>query len=184
MSLTLPFFMWSLGATTVLIGFLLLRQHPGFATWLQSMPRSERWAYVLFGSGLVWFLWHVLHLGEADFGAYRHWLFALFLAAGIGAFRYVPDFLAVRGLAVLVLLASNEFLQAAYLREPVARLSMVLWVYILIVGAIVVGASPYRFHRWVQRLLTHSSFRNWTAFAFLTIGGIVFVSGFACLGSA
>lgn len=184
MTLALPFLMWSLGTVTAMVGFLLLCQHSGFSAWLQTMPRSERWAYLLFGPGLAWFLWHVLHLGEADFGAYRHWLFALFFAAGIGAFRYVPDFLSVRGLAVILLLTSNELLQAAYLQEPVARLSMVSWIYVIIIGAIIIGASPYRFNRFVQRLLAQSAFRKGTAFALLSIGGIIFVSGFGCLGYA
>lgn len=183
MLLPLPLSMWILGGLTATAGYLLFQNNPRFMGWLQSMPRSQRWAAILFGTGLTWFLWHVLNLGQADFGNYRHWLFALFLACGLGAFRYLPDFLAVRGLAMLVLLVANVFLQSAYLQEPIARLTLVSWTYILIIAAIIVGASPYRFHRWIQRLTLGHQRRQVTGVAFLLIGTILCLSAFGCLGT-
>ncbi len=184
MHLPLSLSMWIVGAITATFGVFLFRNQRHLMTWLQTMPRSQSWAIALFGSGLGWFLWHVLQLGEADFGAYRYWLFGLFLFCGIGAFRYVPDFLAVRGLAVIILLSANELLQSAYLQEPVARLTLVSWTYFLIICGIILGASPYHFLRWSERLEATAGHRKLYGRAITGIGFLVFVTGFACLGAA
>ena len=59
---------------------------------------------MFFGAGAVWFLINIWNLSPADFGEYRTPLFVFFGAVAILAFKYVPDFLAVRGVCALVLL--------------------------------------------------------------------------------
>ena len=106
------------------------------------------------GLASAWFLYHIWQLGPADFGQYKKIIFALFLFAAIGSFYYVPDFLAVRGLAGLVLLSASALLDAAYMQEPQARLFLVSFVYLAIIVAIVLGGSPYRlrdFFDWLYR---------------------------------
>ena len=56
----------------------------------------------------------------------------------------MPDFLAVRGLSALVLLISGALLEAAYMELPTARLFLVSFVYIAIITAIILGASPFK----------------------------------------
>ena len=73
---------------------------------MKAFPRSQLAAILLFGAATAWFLYHVWHLGPADFGNYRALLFALFGLSALGAFYFVPDFLAVRGFAALLLLLS------------------------------------------------------------------------------
>jgi hypothetical protein len=106
------------------------------------------------GIASAWFLYKVLNLGPADFGQYRHLLFVVFLVTALGSFYYVPDFLAVRGLAALVLLVAAELLGAAFLEPPQSRLFLVSFVYLAIVAALYLGASPYRlrdFLDWLYR---------------------------------
>jgi hypothetical protein len=65
----------------------------------------------------------------------------------------VPDFLAVRGLAVLMLLGAMPLLDAAYMEyDHPQRLFMVSAVYVGIALAIYLGASPFRlrdFFEWL-----------------------------------
>lgn len=110
----------------------------------KAFPRSQMAAYLLLGSAAAWFLYHVWHLGPADFGQYRKIIFGVFLVTAIGSFYYVPDFLAVRGAAGLILLSAHQLLQAAYLQEPQARLFLVSFVYLAIIVALILGASPYK----------------------------------------
>lgn len=114
------------------------------ARYTQAFPRSQTAAFVLFGAASAWFLYKVLNLGPADFGQYRNLLFILFLVTAVGSFYYVPDFLAVRGLAGLALLTANLLLDAAYMQEPQARLFLVSFVYFVIVLALILGATPYK----------------------------------------
>ena len=116
---------------------------------VQAFPRSQIAAYILLGSATVWFLYIILQLGPADFGDYKHILFFLFLFTAIGAFYFVPDFLAVRGLAALMLLTAGALLDAAYMQAPQARLFLVSFVYLAIVAALILGASPY----WLRDFL-------------------------------
>lgn len=145
------------GASTALVGWLLSSRQERFAGWLRTMPRSRIWAAIFFGIGVSWFLWKVWHLSVADFGAYRTPLFLLFATLGVSSFFAIPDFLPVRGIAILMLLSSNELLQTAYLAEPVWRLAMVSWLYLLILVSLWLGASPYRFRDAVSWLQAEAS---------------------------
>lgn len=120
----------------------------------QAFPRSKIAAYIFMGSAAAWFLYKVLHLGPADFGQYKNILFLLFLGVALGSFYYVPDFLAVRGLAALILLTAGVLLDAAYLELPQTRLFLVSFVYLAIITALVLGALPYKmrdFLDWLYR---------------------------------
>ena len=120
----------------------------------QAFPRSQTAAVLLLGTAAAWFLYKVLHLGPADFGQYKNILFLLFLVTAVGSFYYVPDFLAVRGLAGLILLTAGVLLDAAYMQLPQARLFLVTFVYVAIVVALILGASPYKlrnFFGWLYK---------------------------------
>lgn len=121
---------------------------------VQAFPRSRTAAYILLGAAAAWFLYKVTQLGPADFGQYKNLLFALFLVVALGSFIYVPDFLAVRGLAALILLTAGVLLDAAYMELPTARLFLVTFVYLAIVIALILGANPYKmrdFLEWLYR---------------------------------
>lgn len=120
----------------------------------KAFPRSQTAAFLLLGTAAAWFLYKVLHLGPADFGQYKHLLFLLFLITAVGSFFFVPDFLAVRGLAALALLTSGLILDAAYMQEPQTRLFLVTFIYLVIVLSLYLGASPYRlrdFFDWLYK---------------------------------
>lgn len=108
----------------------------------KAFPRSQAAAYLLFGSAAAWFLYLVTQLGPADFGQYKHLLFLLFLGTAVGAFYFVPDFLAVRGLAALMLLTAGVLLDASFMHYGPA-LVLKVFVYAAIVAALIIGASPY-----------------------------------------
>jgi hypothetical protein len=120
----------------------------------QAFPRSQSAAYLLMGIASIWFLYKILQLGPADFGQYKKLLFLLFLGTAVSAFYFVPDFLAVRGLAALTLLTAGALLDAAYMQLPQARLFLVCFVYLAIIAALILGANPYKlrdFLSWLYR---------------------------------
>ncbi|MGJ3244412.1 MAG: hypothetical protein ACFE0O_15840 [Opitutales bacterium] len=113
--------------------------------WAKAFPRNRTATWILMGLAAGWFLWQVAFLSDADFGQYSEWLFAGFLTVAVLSFIYVPDFLAVRGLAALILLAAQIPLDAAWMRyELPGRLVMVTVVYLCILLALYLGAVPYR----------------------------------------
>ncbi len=143
------------GLILLVLGALLLISNTAIVSTLKAMPRSQAATVVFFGAASLWFLFNIWHLSEADFGQYRGLLFIFFaLLAGL-SFFLVPDFLAVRGLAVLVLLGAMPLLDAAYMEfaHP-QRLFMVSAVFVALTLAIYFGAAPYRlrdFFEWLFR---------------------------------
>jgi len=183
MSLALASFL--LGLTLFFPGLLLLRSHAGFFRLLRTFPRSRTAAWILFGTGAGWFLYRVLHLSPADFGDHRLILFALFLTGAVLAFYYVPDFLAVRGLAILGLLVAGHLLEAAFLKDPGSRLFLVSAVYgLLIVPSIYFGAAPYRFRNLVTTLEQSALVRRLSGSFLLGYGGLLLGLGFVYLFSS
>lgn len=146
------------GLLLVALGVPLLLNHSGFAALLKAFPRSTRAAYVFFGVGAAWFLYAIWHLSPADFGEYRTYLFFGFLAVAVLSFKCVPDFLAVRGLATILLMGAMPLLEAAYMEyDKPQRLLMVTVVYLAIASAIWLGAQPWRFRDFIAWLLGQPS---------------------------
>lgn len=141
------------GLLLLAAGVLLLLNHTGCVAALRAFPRSRSAAYVFFTVGAAWFLHAIWNLSPADFGEYRMWLFAGFAIVAVLSFRCVPDFLAVRGLCVIVLMGAMPLLDAAYMEyDKPQRLVMVTLVYAALAAAIWLGAQPWRlrdFFTWL-----------------------------------
>jgi len=59
------------------------------------------------------------------------------------ALRFVDEFLAVRALGILCLLAAEPLLDAAFLRHETSRLLVTVFAYVLIVAGLFWVAIPY-----------------------------------------
>src|SRR3954469_23540479 len=93
------------GLFLALLGGLLLANNSKVSSGAKALPRSKRGAWIFFGLGVVWFIWRLQRLVEADlifFTNPRPVMIGFGVLAAL-AFIYAPDFLAVRGLCVLVL---------------------------------------------------------------------------------
>ncbi len=143
------------GLFLILVGGLLIWYGVPFGPVAKKSLRSFPVTLVTMGLAAGWFLYHVAHLGEADFGKYKEFLFIFFLAIAVFAFSHAKDFLAVRGGAVLVMLAAKVLLDAAYMQEPRSRLFMVSFVYLCIIAALYLGTVPYRLRDLFDWLFAH-----------------------------
>jgi len=144
------------GLLLLALGVLFLIGNSAITATFKALPRSQTAAYAFFGVGALWFLYNVWNLSGADFGEYHVLLTIGFAAVAALSFKMGPDFLAVRGLCVLVLLGAAPLLYAAYMEyDHKQRLFMVTAVYIAISLAIYLGASPFRlrdFFEWLYRV--------------------------------
>lgn len=117
-----------------------------FAAAVRKFPRSLTWGYALMLLGTAWFLWNLSQESIADFAAYKNVLLIGFAAVGLGACVFVQDFLAVRGLAVLLLLLAKLMVDTG--RPLLAQTSWVLviqaWAYLLVLGGMWFTVSPWR----------------------------------------
>ncbi len=149
------------GLILIVLGVAFLTPSSAVRSWLQAFPRSRTMAYILFGAGAIWFLYRIAHLSAADFGDYRRPLFVFFALVAIAAFKFVPDFLAVRGACILVLLGGSHLLDPGYMVWEYGELTDLGRIYLYKVAvfvalalAIYLGASPFRvrdFLEWLYR---------------------------------
>jgi hypothetical protein len=142
MSLTLA--TWLMAIALLIPGLMLVWNGEPVRRQSLAFLRSKRAAIIVFGAAALGFLWHVAHLGEADFGNYRHYLLLFFGLVALLAYRVTPDFLPVRGAAILILLAAAQLLDAAYMQPQSGRLVLVTLVYAGILVALFLGTVPYR----------------------------------------
>lgn len=162
------------------LGALLLWNGPAVGATARALPRSRRAAWLFMGAGVLWFMWRLVHLGAADELLPRPVLILAFGAIGLLSFTQAPDFLAVRGLAVLTLLAANDLLYAAYMEwaHPL-RLFMVGAVYAAIVAAIFLGAYPYRLRDFFGWLFARPGRPRLLGSAFAAYGALLAAIAFA-----
>jgi hypothetical protein len=166
------------GLLLFLLGLPLVLNHSGYAALLKALPRSQRATYLFFTAGAAWFLYNIWHLSPADFGDYRKLLFIGFLIVAVFSFKCVPDFLAVRGLCILVLLGAMPLLDAAYMEyDRPQRLLMVTAVYVAIALAIWLGGQPYRMRDFVAWLFARPGRAR-------SVGGALAVYGLVLCGVA
>ena len=102
--------------------------------------------------GTAWFLLNLSHESISDFAAYKNILFLGFAAVGIGSCIFVQDFLAVRGLAVVLLLLAKLMVDTGrpYLSQTPLVLIIQTWAYVLVVAGIWLTVSPWRLRDLLQ----------------------------------
>jgi hypothetical protein len=120
--------------------------HPAaFRDTARRFPRSEPWGWALMLVGTVWFLWNLHQEKISDFEAYKPYMFVGFAAVGVGTCVFVRDFLAVRGLAIVLLLLAKLMLDTARWAETEWRLVIAAWAYLLVAAGMWFTARPWHF---------------------------------------
>ena len=159
------------------LGVLLLVLGEKFSDALASLPRSRGATFVLWGGAFVWFIFHLLTIPNVDLAGFpRSWLIVLFGGSGLLAFKFLPDLLALRGLAVLVLFSCNELLSAGFGQLPYSRV-LAGTSYLLIVVALWGGASPYVWRNAINWVAACARNRYIAGMGALLLGGVNLIAG-------
>lgn len=114
-----------------------------FAASARKFPRSLPWGVALMLIGTAWF---VLYLSEeplSDFASFKPILLAVFAGIGVASCIFVQDFLAVRGLAVVLLLLAKLMVDTARWAETDWRLVVITWAYLLVIAGIWFTLYPW-----------------------------------------
>ncbi|HSI08945.1 MAG: hypothetical protein ACAH89_08895 [Rariglobus sp.] len=145
------------GLILLALGSLFLVSNSAIKSMFKAFPRSQVASVIFFGGGAAWFVYNVAHMSTADvigFSTPTPFVY-IFGALALAAFFYLPEFLSVRGLSVLILVGAWPLLMSAYGRyELPQRLFMVSAVYVAISAAIALAMWPYwlrDFFDWLYR---------------------------------
>ena len=124
----------------------------GFAAAVRKFPRSLPWGYVLMLLGTGWFLWNLSQESISDFASYKNLMLLCFAAIGLLTCVYVQDFLAVRGLAVVLLLLAKLMVDTG--RPALGQTAWVLviqsWAYVLVIAGLWLTVSPWRLRNLLE----------------------------------
>jgi hypothetical protein len=117
-----------------------------FAAAVKRFPRSIPFGIALMVVGTIWFLWNLSQESIADFASYKSVLFAGFAGVGLGTCIFVQDFLAVRGLAIVLLLLAKLMVDTGrpWLPQTPWVLVIQVWGYVLAVAGMWFTVSPWR----------------------------------------
>ncbi len=110
---------------------------------MKRLPRSRIAGIVLLTIDLVWTFWLLATIEMGEFAPFRKPLLIVLPIAYVLALRFVDEFLAVRALGILCLLAAEPLLDAAFLRYEPVRLVVTVFAYILIVAGLFWVTMPY-----------------------------------------
>jgi hypothetical protein len=117
---------------------------PGRARgWVTHFPRSFPVGIILLTLAFLWSMWLLASMEMGEFSSFRK---PLLIAVPIGyvlVLRFVNEFLAVRALGILALLAGEPLLDAAFLRYEHSRLLVTVFAYLLIVLGLFWVTMPY-----------------------------------------
>src|SRR6059058_5614428 len=131
------------GALLVLIAL------PGFIKpaliqkWLRQFPRSGIAGVVLLTLTLVWSFWLLATMEMGEFSSFRKPLLIGLPIGYVLVLRFVEEFLAVRALGILCLLAAEPLLEAAFFRYETSRLFVTVLAYLLVLAGLVWVTMPY-----------------------------------------
>lgn len=141
---------FSLQLVGLVVGILLIAAHvygltaPGTVTpFLRRLPRSRAIGTALLLLGTIWAFWLVQTMDLGEFARLRRYLIIAVPVGAILTWKFVDEFLAVRALGILALLAADVLLDAAFLRPEVSRLLLVTLAYAWVFAGLFLVGMPY-----------------------------------------
>lgn len=129
------------GATLVLLSLLAIFLPA--KNFLPQFPRSKTAGAVLLTIDLVWSFWLLATMEMGEFSNFRRPLLIVLPIGFVLVLKFVDEFLAVRALGILCLLAAEPLLDAAFLRPEMSRLLVTVLAYLMIVLGLFWVTIPY-----------------------------------------
>lgn len=124
----------------------------GFAAWLRKFPRSIPIGLMLMALGTASFLYNLKLESIADFAAFKPHMMVAFAGIALATCIFVHDFLAVRGLAIVLLCLAKLMVDTG--RPHLVDSAWVLVIqglaYVFVVAGIWLTISPWRLRNWIE----------------------------------
>lgn len=141
---------FSLKTVGLFSGFVLLAGHV-FALvaadrvkpWMLAFPRSRPAGVLLCTAAALWAFWLAATMDLGEFTPNRTLICGVVIAGAVMVPLFADEFLSVRALGILLLLAAEPLLGAAFLRPEQTRLFLVILAYAWAVAGLVFVGAPY-----------------------------------------
>lgn len=177
----------ALGVWLVAVHALMLAKPHAVQGFLKRFPRNDRMGQILLAVGMLWFwllvappgkgIFSALAMDLGEFNGLKPHLRIIAPVSIVAVSMAVKEFLAVRALGLVGLMAAAPLLEAAFLKDPQSRLLIPLFAYAMIIKSLYWVGMPYLFRDAVAWAVARP--QRWTA---LSAAGLVY--GIAVLASA
>jgi hypothetical protein len=165
---------YALAAFLLLAGWLIVTDSPV----LRSFRRSKSATALLALVAIAWFAWWLLNIPEADLaGLPRMPVIVGFIGFSLLTFVYMPDFLSVRALGVIMLFLARHALDAGYRQLPYSLLDASLSYGVLVLFGFWWACSPPVFCRQCDWVLATEGRRK-------AFGGLSLLLAVACVAQS
>ncbi len=131
------------GLFLVVLGFAGIALPGVTRAWARQLPRSRALGVALLTIAAIWCYWLLVTMEMGEFSSFRKPLMFALPVAFVLVVWFVGEFLAVRALGILYLLAAEPLLEAAFLRYENSRLLVTVLAYVLIVKGLLWVTMPY-----------------------------------------
>lgn len=164
----------------ILVGLWLVASHlfallkPDLVKpWLTRFPRNEKIGTIIVAVAFAWALiiWSCMDLGE--FYKIERPVQMVIIGIGIGVIVYVKEFLAVRALGFLMILAAAPMLESAFLKDPQSRLLLVAFAYVIAVKGMFWVGMPYLLRDQIKWVLAKPQRYQFGALAGAAYGAVM-----------
>jgi len=112
-------------------------------SWLKDFPRSRPLGIILCTLAALWAFWLAATMDLGEFSPNRTLICGVVIAGAIMVPLFAEEFLAVRALGILALLAVEPLLGAAFLRPEQTRLFLVVLAYAWAIAGLLCVGAPY-----------------------------------------
>ena len=139
---------------------------------LREFPRSYPVGVFLFLLAAAWAFWLAATMDLGEFSPNRTLICGAILAAAVMVPLFAEEFLAVRAVGILALLAAEPLLGAAFLRPEQTRLLLVILAYGWAVAGLIFVGAPYTMRdalQWVSRSPGRFRLVAWAGVAYGTL---------------
>ena len=139
----------------LLIIFSLLGLFLPVQDFLPRFPRSRTAGAAILTVDLIWSFWLLATMEMGEFSGFRRPLLVILPIGFFLVLRFVDEFLAVRALGILCLLAAEPLLESAFLRPETSRLLVTVIAYIMIIKGLIWVTMPYLLRDQINWSLRH-----------------------------
>ncbi len=157
--------------------------------FLKQFPRNQFLGQILLGIGLCWFWLLIAPPGlgrlsalSMELGEFNNVKPLLRIAVPVAIFLVsysIRDFLAVRALGVVGLMAASPLLESAFLQDPSSRLLVPIYAYALLTASLFWVGMPYLFRDAVTWVTADQKRWKMASAAGLAYGVATLVCAFA-----
>ena len=144
-----------LGIWLVAVHALMLAKPVPVQGFLKRFPRNHQLGQILLAFGLIWFwllvavpgkgILHSLAMDLGEFNGLKKYLRFVVPLSIIAVGIAVKEFLAVRALGLVGLMAAAPLLDAAFLKDPQSRLLVPAFAFTMVVASLYFVGMPYLF---------------------------------------